>query len=237
MSLKERIHNREKVYGVIVPIDIEPQALENVLGSMSYDFVYTDSQHYMFSEKQLVEFCDMVDGFGMPAHLRIKHTRYTYLVGNLLDLGPSGVEVPQVEEAQTVEEGVAYFYNPQKGIRSWGGGARREVGAHGDRLEYATWWNDYGLLWMQLESIPAVTNVAHLVRPGVDCVSFGPMDLSFSIEAHPHHPFQSVDDCVQHVCDQLKDSDVRVCFRNYIPEDRDKYGSMGVTVFLESPVV
>ncbi|MBT5873562.1 MAG: hypothetical protein HOH43_09100 [Candidatus Latescibacteria bacterium] len=50
MSLKERIHNREKVYGVIVPIDIEPQALENVLGSMSYDFVYTDSQHYMFSE-------------------------------------------------------------------------------------------------------------------------------------------------------------------------------------------
>ena len=62
-----------------------------------------------------------------------------YLVGNVLDLGPAGIEVPQVEEEATVDEAVKYFYYPQQGKRSWGGVARWKIDGNDDRLAYADW--------------------------------------------------------------------------------------------------
>ncbi len=70
---------------------------------------------------------------------------------------------------------------------------------------------------------------------GVDCLTWGPTDLSFDIEAHPKHPFQTVDDCVKHVLEQLEGTDVRISFRNYSHELRQKYIDMGVTVLMERP--
>jgi hypothetical protein len=58
---------------------------------------------------------------------------------------------------------------------------------------------------------------------------------SFDLEAHPEHPFKTVDDCLRHVLKQLEGTDIRVSFRNYSPDLRNKYMDMGVTVFMERP--
>ena len=175
----------------------------------------------------------MAAEIGVHVQFRIKHTRFTYLVGNYLDLGPTGVEVPQVELESTVDEAVANFYYPQRGVRSWGGWSRLGLEKRRDHVEYRKWWNETGVLWIQIESIHAVANAASLAKPGVDCLSFGPMDLTLSIEGHPLHPFRTVDDCVRHTLDVLKDSDVKVCYRNNTPDTRQKYIDMGVPVLLE----
>ncbi len=88
---------------------------------------------------------------------------------------------------------------------------------------------------MQIESIAAITAARRLAMPGVDCLSWGPADLSFSREAHPDHPFQTDDDCVRHVVKLLDGSGVRLCVRSYDPALRDKYRDMGVTMLLERP--
>ena len=124
------------------------------------------------------------------------------------------------------------FYYAQAGIRSWGGRDRIGLGEHPDRLDYAEWWGRTGVLWMQIESTDAVTNARKLAKPGVDCLSFGPADLSFSLESNPVHPLKTIDDCVQHVVDQLEDTDVAVCFRIYSHDDRQKYTDMGVSMLL-----
>lgn len=237
-NLKLRIGAGEQVIGANVGMSHTREQLKKVVESGEYDFLWVDGQHSAFSEDSLVEFCDRADALDADVMFRIKHTFHSYLVGNLLDLGPAGIEVPQVELESTVDEAVDFFYYPQQGMRSWGGGARRKVGEQGgDRLGYAEWWNNYGVLMMQLESIPAVTAARKLARPGVDCLSFGPNDLMYSIEAHPHHPFRNVDDCVRHVVEQLAGSSTRVCFRNHPASMRQRYVDMGVTVFLESPVL
>lgn len=237
-NLKQRIGGGEEIIGANVGMTHTTDQLKKVVESGKFDFLWVDGQHSAFSEDRLVAFCDRADTLGADVVFRIKHTFHSYLVGNLLDLGPAGIEVPQVETESTVEEAVNFFYYPQQGMRSWGGGARRKVGEVGDdRLQYAAWWNDYGVLMIQLESIPAVTGALRLARAGVDCLSFGPNDLMYSIEAHPNHPFRTVDDCVRHVVGQLRESRTMVCFRNYDPEVRSKYVDMGVTVFLESPVL
>ena len=235
-NLKQRIGAGEQVIGANVGMDHTVDQLKKVVESGTFDFLWVDGQHSAFSEDRLVAFCDRADTLDADVMFRIKHTYQSYLIGNLLDLGPAGIEVPQVETESTVDEAVDFFYYPQQGVRSWGGEARRKVSeVGGDRLGYAEWWNNYGVLMIQLESIPAVTGARRLAKAGVDCLSFGPNDLMYSIEAHPHHPFRDVDDCVRHVAEQLAGSDTRVCFRNHPASMRQRYIDMGVTVFLESP--
>ena len=234
LTLKKRIHAGETLLGVVVQFTIGKSELEDTIAKGPYDFVSVDSQHSAFNEETLVKFCGMAAEVGIHVQLRIKHTRHTYLVGNSLDLGPSGIEVPQVELEATVDEGVANFYYPPKGVRSWGGGARLGIQTHGgDHVEYRRWWNETGVLWMQIESIQSVCNARQLGKAGVDCLSFGPMDLTLDIEAHPEHPFQTVDDCVRHTVKVLEGSDVKVVYRNQTPKTRQKYLDMGVTMLLE----
>lgn len=234
-KLKQKIHNGETVLGLAIPMTMGREELVQLLPVGPYDFVSVDSQHAAYNEERLVAFCEMAAGLDLPVQFRIKHTLHTYLVGNYLDLGPTGVEIPQVETEQTVAEAVSNFYYPPSGIRSWGGQTRLGLSEIPDRHQYAKWWGQAGILWIQIESVAAVTKARSLAKEGVDCLSFGPADLSFSLEAHPNHPFKTVDDCVRYVVEQLSDSSVAVCFRNFDPATRQKYQDMGVTVLLERP--
>lgn len=234
-TLKQRIKAGEQIVGVSAPMTATRDRLEDILGGDSYDYVSVDSQHSAFNEERLLEFCGHAEDLGIPVQFRIKHTRHTYLIGNLLDLGPSGVEVPQVEDEATVDEAIAYFYYPQFGRRSWGGTTRRGLKGREDRRTYADWWNNYGVLWMQIESIQAISNAKRFAKAGVDCLSWGPADLSFNREANPDHPLKTDDDCLQYAMKLLDGTGVRLAYRNYDPALRDKYREMGVTVLLERP--
>ena len=237
IGLKKRIHAGEKIYGVGMPANIKRDRFDAILDKGPYDFVNVDSQHSPFNEERLVEFCAMAEERDVFVQFRIKHTRHAYLIGNNLDLGPCGIEVPQTELESTTEEAVQAFYYPPEGGRSLGGAARRGAKERQDWFEYIEWWNRFGVLWLQIESIESATHVRQLAKQGVDCFSFGPADLSINMRSHPQHPFKSLDDCVSYVVRALEGTTVAVCFRNYNPDLREKYADMGVRVFLELPQV
>lgn len=242
-NLKERIHRGELIFGIGASLDFNRSQLESLLSQGSYDFVYIDSQHAAFSEKDLVAFCAIAEELDIPVQLRIPHTRHTYLIGRYLDLGPSGIMVPEVTQTAEVDEAIAYFYYPQVGRRSSGGVARRNLKAFGeptnsasiDRLAYADWWNSNGFLTIQLESIEAIINARKLAKPGIDLLAFGPNDIRFSLEGHPQSPFKTVDDCIRHVVNQMQDSTVQLSMGVSSAEDRDKYIEIGVTVLQVPP--
>ena len=52
-----------------------------------------------------------------------------------------------------------------------------------------------------------MTNAHQLAKPGVDCLTWRPADLSFDLEAHPAFPFQTSDDSVRHALKQLETTD------------------------------
>jgi 2-keto-3-deoxy-L-rhamnonate aldolase RhmA len=140
-------------------------------------------------------------------------------------------------DEETADAALKFFYYPHTGKRSMGGTYRVGLKEHPGRLEYAEWWNKYGVLWFQIESVEAVLNGHQLAKPRVDCLSFGPSDMSFSIEAHPNGPFKTVDDCVRHLVKQVEGKPTQICFRKYEPSQCNKYIDMGVTVLLERPQV
>ena len=234
-SYKQRVTDLDTILGVSIPLTTERDQLESILEKGPYDFVSVDSQHNPLNEPLLVEFCAMAKELGTIVNFRIKHTRHTYLIGNFVDLGPAGIEVPQVETVATVEEGVENFYYLPMGKRSVGGTPRLNIENYPDSFDYAEWWNKNGVLWMQVESVEAVEQVYALAKPGVDCISFGPTDLSFSLKYSDHPRLKTVDDCVSHVVKTLEGTHTAVCFRSFSPDKRQKYIDMGVTIILESP--
>jgi 2-keto-3-deoxy-L-rhamnonate aldolase RhmA len=238
-SLKEKIRAGEIIQALRVPIEISRDDLERAASKDDYDHLYIDSQHNGYSDEQIVRFCALADDLGFRVQLRIPHTRQAHMIGRFLDLGPSAILVPEVERVETVDEAVAFTYYPPFGKRSWGGDARygiRRDGKPVGRVDYATWWNETVVLSMQIESVDAVINAGQLARPGVDYLAFGPNDLAFSIEQHPQFPYQTFKECVQHVLDQVKGTDVQVGIATTVsPDDRAMFEEMGVRLFQEAP--
>ena len=104
-----------------------------------------------------------------------------------------------------------------------------------DRLAYADWWSSNGFLAIQLESVEAVINARKLAKPGIDLLAFGPNDLRLSMESLPNSPFKTVDECIRHVQEQMRDSTVQVSLGAATAEERDRYIEMGVTVLQVAP--
>ena len=230
-GLKQRIRSGEDVIGVSIPTTSTREDFEKALNVRDYDFVCVDAQHGAHSDQGLVAYCQIANEFKMPVRFRIRHTREAYLSCRYLDLGPSGIEVPQVESATTVEEAIDSFYYPPIGNRSLGGMARVGLSDHPDWEAYNAWWNDYGVLWCQVESVAAVTSVYSFLRPGLDCIAFGPADLTASLHYNPHPTLKTLDDCVSYVVEAVAGTDTGVCLR--MPFDqKQKYNDLGVNAVL-----
>ena len=238
-TLRQRVRDGEVLVALRGSLGTSKSQLADIWATGRYDYIWIDGQHTAFSEESLVAYCTAAEELGIDVQLRIPHTRHAYLVGRYLDLGCSAVLVPEVMEEETVDDALAYTYYPQIGRRSWGGEARRGVRgvAKGmDRLQYAEWWNNYVILSIQVESVEAVTNIRKLAKEGVSVVTFGPNDLSFNMEGHVGYPLPSVDDCMRNVAAQLDGTGIRLAMgTGTIPEERDKYLEMGITMFQEDP--
>ncbi len=235
-SLKRRMRAGEPLLGAVLPMVADRGRLAEVASRNRYDHFHVDAQHAAFSEVRLRDFCAIAADLSMPVVLRIKHTRHTYLIGNLLDLGPAGIEVPQVELESTVDEAVANFHYPPDGVRSWGGLDRHGFAADQPLDQYIDFWRRTGVLAMQIESIAASTAARRLAKTGVDFVTFGPADLTLDIRRHPDHALKSVQDCVACVAEDLRGTGVRVCMRVPAGSDTSHFRAMGVTMFLETGV-
>lgn len=238
-TLRQRIQAGEVLVALRATVTMSQSQLAETWSKGKYDYIWIDGQHSAFSDQQLVDFCAAAEALAIDVQFRLPHTRHAYLAGRYFDLGPSAILVPEVMEQATVDDAIAYTYYPQQGRRSWGGPARRglrSVARGMDRLTYAAWWNDYVVLGIQVESVEAVTNIRQLAKPGITVVTFGPNDLSFSLEGHPAYPLQNVDDCMRNVAAQLQGTGIRIAMGTATkPNERGKYLEMGVTLFQEDP--
>ena len=243
-SLKRRIQNGDVLIGAFVPPTVSRERLEKVLAFYPYDFIHVDSQHLPLNEERLAELCVVAAEMELPVILRIKHPRLAFMVGAFADLGLSGVEVPQVESEDTADEALQYFYYPPQGKRS--SGSYNSFGftptpGKDTRREFADWWNQSGVLMLQVESLEAITIAGRLAKPGVDCLSWGAAphsaDLAFSLEGNPGHPFKTDDDCLMYTIEQLRGTNTKMFVRIDGPADRNKYIKMGATVLRENPPI
>jgi 4-hydroxy-2-oxoheptanedioate aldolase len=186
------------------------EQVQDTIARNPCDMLYIDAQHGPCAEWDIVRICSAAEEVGVPVQMRIRHLRETYLIGHYLDLGLLGIKVPEVEDEAVVIEAIKAFYFPPVGKRSWGGWVGYGIQERRDRVQYARWWNQNGVLGIKIESIKAVINVCSFARPGLDYLDFGPSDLQFDLETNPHPWLKTIEDCREHVKKELVGSHVRI---------------------------
>ena len=236
-SFKERIRSGERLFGASIPMHADVDWLRGIVARRPYDFVSVDAQHSAFSEHTLEAFCTAAGEVGVPVWFRIKHTRFTFLVGNFLDLGPHAIEIPQVEQVSHGRRGGGQLLLPTARRRAVGAAGRDSASPTRDLEEYAALWERTGALAMQIESVAATTAARRLAKDGVDFFSIGPADMTLRpAPTSPTTRLQSVDDCVRYLVRELEGTGIRVCMRTMAGDDPAPYHDMGVTMILESGV-
>lgn len=178
-SLKAKLANDELVLGLTLTNHCWPGYLE-IIKSSGYDFVWLDCEHSPFTLQQVEEACRVARILQLPVVLRPEACSF-HLISRYIDMGPSGILLPHVEDIEQIKTLEQASYLPPKGLRSPGGPCLAWLQDRGRES-----WNEYErhfLRMIQIESAAAINALPDLLQSDcVDAVMLGPYDLSVSLD-------------------------------------------------------
>lgn len=172
----DRLRNRELLEGAWSMLS-EPVAVE-VIAGQGVDFVVIDGEH---SENTIGDIADLIravdgTGTGTASVVRV-HSADRAAIRRLLDLGPAGLLVPQIESIAEAREAVAATRYPPDGVRGIAGSRASDYGS--DLADYVADANRRVATILQIETRGALDDLEEIVTiDGLDALFVGPADLS-----------------------------------------------------------
>jgi 2-dehydro-3-deoxyglucarate aldolase/4-hydroxy-2-oxoheptanedioate aldolase len=175
-QLRARLLNGELLFGPVVTLPA-PEVAE-ILAGLGFDWLFVDCEHAPLGIRDAQALIQAA-GPACPCLVRVP-TGEEVWIKKALDIGASGVIVPQVHSAVIAERVVRLCKYPPLGSR--GVGVARAQG-YGQRFDqYVASANEEIAVVLQAESAEAIRNIESIVQvPGVDAVLIGPYDLSASL--------------------------------------------------------
>ena len=186
--VKEKVAAREPVYGVFVgstsPLDIE------IMAVAGFDFVLIDGEHGPMGADIAYPMVLAAEVRGIEAFARVGQNDRQVIL-KFLDIGVSGVMIPQVNNgAQAVDAVKATKYWPD-GTRGLAGGRTFDWGVNRPAPEMVPELNHRLFTMLQFEHIDALDHLDEILdTPGLDLLFVGPNDLaqSMGFPGQPGHP-------------------------------------------------
>ena len=154
----------------------------DIVGRLGFDWVLIDCEHGSIGIESVELMVMAAETAGVTPIARPPVNSFE-AIGQLMDRGVMGVQVPHVNTAEDARRAVqAVKYHPL-GERGLAAGVRSASYGYGMSMsEYAEHANNETLVCVQLEEAEAVKNVNEIVQvPGVDVFFAGPSDLSQSL--------------------------------------------------------
>ena len=196
-EFRSRLKTSELLVGTIVTVP-STEGVE-ILVDTGFDWLFIDTEHGSFdaeSAQQLLQ----AAGRNFPCVIRVPADDEIW-IKKMLDIGATGVIVPQIRSAQQVEHVVSLCRFPPTGSRGMGiSRANRYGGEFQDYVDHA---NQYICVIVQVEHVDAVDDIDTIVAvSGLDAVFIGPYDLSASLGK----PGQVEDPQVQQAIERIREA-------------------------------
>lgn len=186
--VKEKLAAGKIVYGCFVPstsaLDVE------ILAVAGFDFVLLDGEHGPLSAESAYPMVLAAESRGIAAFARVGQNDKQVIL-KMLDIGVTGVMVPQVNDAEQASRAVQATRFWPDGTRGLAGGRTFDWGLNESAPNLVPQLNDRVLTMIQFEHIDALANLdAILAVPGLDVLFVGPNDLAQSMgyPGQPGHP-------------------------------------------------
>jgi 2-keto-3-deoxy-L-rhamnonate aldolase RhmA len=159
-------------------VTLPTPAVAEMLADVGFDWLFVDMEHGPLEGGELTGILQAV-GERAACLVRVPAAE-EFFIKRVLDMGATGIIVPQVDTPQQAADIVRFARYAPDGMRGVGLGR-----AHGYGLrfqEYLETANERVTVIVQAEHAEAVRNIEAIVEvPGVDGVLLGPYDLSASL--------------------------------------------------------
>jgi 4-hydroxy-2-oxoheptanedioate aldolase len=178
-DIRSRVLGGETLFGAFCDL-ASPLAAE-LAGNAGYDWLILDLEHGASTEADLLGLLHAVETTPAAALVRPQSAE-RLRIGRALDLGASGVMLPQLQSAAEVRAAMSFLRYPPVGTR---GLALRTRGADMGALSHADVArvvNERILGIIQIEARGTVTDADEIAAiDGVDVLFVGPADLSHNL--------------------------------------------------------
>jgi len=177
--VKEKLRAGGTVIGVFIPMP-SPDVVE-IVALAGFDFALLDAEHGRISPDDAYPMILAAEARDIPAFVRVGENDRQVIL-KYLDLGVSGVMIPQTNNADLAREAIASMRYAPHGLRGLAGGRTFDYGVNTPMSELIPAINDRVVSIVQFEHIDALPHVdAMLDTPGLDVFFVGPTDLGQSM--------------------------------------------------------
>lgn len=154
-------------------------AVAEIAGDAGFDFVVVDTEHTPLGLETVANCVRAVDASNCHSIVRVPWND-TVRIKRILDVGPDGLFVPMVDDAETARDAVEATIYPPEGTRGVAAARAAEYGRQFE--EYVTEGHRDVSVVVQIETETAVENAADIAAvDGIDGLFVGPADLSASL--------------------------------------------------------
>lgn len=158
------------------------------LACNGYDFVLADLEHAPNDISTLMPLLAAIDAGGSEPIVRSPWNDQVW-IKRIMDIGARTIMVPFVQSAEEATRAARAMRYPPAGDRGVANVTRAT--RFGARADYVHAANDEACLIVQIETLPALANLAEIAAvDGVDALFIGPSDLSAAMGflGQPMHP-------------------------------------------------
>ncbi|MFB6131812.1 MAG: HpcH/HpaI aldolase/citrate lyase family protein [Halanaeroarchaeum sp.] len=190
-------------------VTADPVVLE-VLAGEPFDFVVLDGEH---SENTIADLADgvrAIDATGGDTAAVVRASGPDRAeIRRILDFGPAGILIPQIESVEAARDAVAATAYPPAGVRGVAGG--RASGYGRTLAEEVATADDSLATILQIETEGALADVEAIAAlDGLDALFVGPADLSARLGEFGAFDSPSFRDAIDRIVGTAHDADVPV---------------------------
>ena len=206
--MKRALKEGRVVFGPMVS-EIRSPGLAVLFAQAGFDFLFIDLEHSCFSLETVSEMVMAARAADIPVIVRPSSRKSAEYLSRPLDIGASGLLVPQIQTRQDVENVVQWSRYQPLGSRGMALSRQHTLFESGNTLETMGQLNEEILVALQIEHRDAIENLGELLSvPGIDAAFVGPSDLAASLGVPGKTSDPAVEEAIEHVIAVAKANNV-----------------------------
>ena len=200
-SMKKALLNGDVVFGPMVS-EIRSPGIAVLFAQAGFDFFFIDLEHSCFTLETLSDMVMAARAADIPVIVRPSRRKSAEYLSRPLDIGASGLLVPQIRTRQETEDIVRWSRYQPLGSRGMALSRQHTFFEGGNAPDTMQQLNEQILLAIQIENQDAIENLDDILSvPGIDAAFVGPADLAaaFGRPGQSSHP--DVESAIRQVID------------------------------------
>lgn len=223
-TLKEQLEKGNTTVGTFQ--SIPSAAIAEIAGLAGMDFTILDQEHGPLTAESSLPLCAAAERGGASPVIRVRENSPSE-IQRALDIGASGVEIPQIETSKDAEAAAAAAHFDPLGERGLSPYVR--AGGYDGGDNYTAEQNGETLVAIHVEGQEGLDNLDGILDvEGIDLVFLGPYDLSQSLGIAGQVTDERVVETMEEVCSRAQRAGKIVGTYADTPEQANRWVDIGV---------